>query len=327
MSRPALRPALVPAAALAAALALGLTGCAPPTAGAPTVPATGVTDAPVGSATPAPAETPAEGPAVDQAVVDAALAALEAEFVARVGVQAIDTGDGRVVEHRADERFGFASTLKLPAAAVLLDRTTDAELAEVVRWSAADVEASGYSPVTSEHVADGLPLGEVAEAAVRQSDNTAMNVVLERLGGPAGLDAALAELGDDVTSVDRTEPGLNDVVAGDPRDTTTPAAFATLLRAVAVDDALDPDDRATLLEWASGNATGDALVRAGAPEGWVVADKSGGAGPIRDDVALVTPPGRAPIVLVVLTTRDDPAAAYDDALVARTAEVVLAALR
>ncbi|GAB2976802.1 class A beta-lactamase [Frigoribacterium salinisoli] len=309
---------VVAAALLALALPLALGGCtvtdlAVPAAATTT---TGATSAPDVRATPA---------LVDG--VEAELDALEAEHAARVGVQAIDTGDGRVVAHRADERFGFASTLKLPAAAVLLDRTTDAELAETVRWTTADVEAAGYSPVTGEHVADGLPLGEVAEAAVRQSDNTAMNLVLERLGGPEGLGDALVELGDDVTSVDRTEPTLNDVTAGDPRDTTTPAAFASLLRAVAVDDALDPDDRATLLDWASGNATGDALVRAGAPEGWVVADKSGGAGPIRNDVAVVTPPGRAPIVLVVLTTRDDPAAPYDDALVARTAEVVLGALR
>ena len=58
-----------------------------------------------------------------------------------------------------------------------------------------------------------------------------------------------------------------------------------------------------------------------------MADKSGGAGPIRDDVAVVTPPGRAPIVLVVLTTRTDPEADHDDALVARTAEVALGSLR
>lgn len=315
---PQVAPAVITAAVLALALPLALGGCTVTDLAVPAARSAGATSTADVRATPA---------LVDRAGVEAELAALETEFGARVGVQAIDTGDGRVVAHRADERFGFASTLKLLAAAVLLDRTTDAELAETVHWTAADVEAAGYSPVTSEHVADGLTLGELAEAAVRQSDNTAMNLVLERLGGPSGLDAALAELGDDVTSVDRTEPDLNDVTAGDPRDTTTPAAFARVLRAVAVDDALGPDDRATLLGWASGNATGDALVRAGAPEGWVVADKSGGAGPIRDDLALVTPPGRAPIVLVVLTTRDDPAADYDDALVARTAEVVLGALR
>jgi beta-lactamase class A len=76
----------------------------------------------------------------------------------------------------------------------------------------------------------------------------------------------------------------------------------------------------------SGNATGDTLIRAGAPDGWVVADKSGGAGGIRNDVAVVTPPGRAPVVVTVFTTRNDPDARYDDALVARAAAIVLGAL-
>ncbi|NKU92222.1 hypothetical protein GS904_07090 [Rhodococcus hoagii] len=50
----------------------------------------------------------------------------------------------------------------------------------------------------------------------------------------------------------------------------------------------------------SGNATGAPLVRAGAPDGCSVADKSGGAGPIRNDIAIVTPPGRAPAFLALL---------------------------
>jgi len=57
-----------------------------------------------------------------------------------------------------------------------------------------------------------------------------------------------------------------------------------------------------------------------------VADKSGGAGGIRNDVAVVTPPGRAPVVVTVFTTRNDPDARYDDALVARAAAIVLGAL-
>jgi len=108
-------------------------------------------------------------------------------------------------------------------------------------------------------------------------------------------------------------------------DTTTPAAFTADLAAVLDGSTLGTDDTALLLDWMTGNATGDTLVRAGAPEGWTVADKSGGAGGIRNDVALVTRPGGAPIVLTVMTTRKDPTAPYDDALVAETASTVLAA--
>lgn len=179
--------------------------------------------------------------------------------------------------------------------------------------------------MTEQHVADGLSYGQLAEAAVRMSDNTALNLVLTRIGGPSGLDAALTGLGDTTTEVVHGEPDLNTIEPGSTEDTTTPAAFTAALATVLDGSTLDRADTALLVDWMGGNATGDALIRAGAPDGWVVVDKSGGAGPIRNDVARVTPPGGDPIVLSVLTTRNDPDAAYDDTLVARSASAVLGA--
>lgn len=258
--------------------------------------------------------------------VSADLVALELEFDARIGVSALDTGSGERIGHRADERFGYASSLKALAAAQFLRAVPAADREERVRWTASDVEAAGHSPVTSEHLADGLTLAELAEAAVRRSDNTALNLVLARLGGPAALDRGLEQLGDRTTEVVNGEPALSSIEPGSTDDTSTASAFTSDLAEVALGTALAPDVRALLLEWMSGNATGDALIRAGAPAGWSVADKSGGAGGLRADTAVVTPPGRAPIVLTVFTARNDPAVGYDDALVARTAAVVLEAL-
>ncbi len=270
--------------------------------------------------TPAP-ESPASTGATD------AIASLEAQFDARVGIAAIDTGDDSTFEYRPDTRFGYASSLKVFIAAELLRSTDTADLAQTVRWSTEDVAAAGYSPVTAENTDGGLRLEQLAEAAVRDSDNTATNLVLERIGGPAGLDAALGRLGDDTTEVVSTEPDLNDVEPGTTDDTTTPAAFTANLQAHLDGSVLDDRDRATLLDWMSGNATGDSLVRAGAPAGWVVADKSGGAGAMRNDIAVVTPPGRDPIIITILTTRTDSNAEYDDELVARAAAVALEELR
>lgn len=278
-----------------------------------------------GAPAPAPPSTSTAGrpAAVD---VSAELDGLEEEFDARLGVSAHDTADGRVVEHRADERFGFTSTMKAFAAAELLRQVPAEERDARVTWTRDTVEQAGYAPVTGEHVDDGLTLAELAEAAVRDSDNAAMNLVLDRIGGPAGLTAGLARLGDTTTEVVSTEPALNTIDPASTDDTSTAAALTADLTALLSTENLDADDRRLLVEWMSGNATGDPLVRAGAPEGWVVADKSGGAGPIRNDLALVTPPDRAPIVITVLSEKDDPAAEYDDELVARAAEVVLTAL-
>lgn len=274
-----------------------------------------------------PGGPPTSGPAgpPDRVAAAEAFAELEQRFDVRLGVFAVDTGSERTVAHRAEERFAYASTYKALAAAAVLDRTDGPQLDEPVSYEAEDLVP--HSPVTAERLGTGLTLGEAAEAAVRRSDNTAGNLLLEALGGPAGFDADLAALGDGVTQADRLEPALNDTAPGDPRDTSTPHALATTLRAYAVDDALAPDDRRLLLDWMTGNATGDTLIRAGVPGDWTVADKSGAAAHgTRNDIAVLRPPSSAPIVLAVLSDRQEPDAEYDDAVVAAAARCVADAL-
>ncbi|MFC3499807.1 class A beta-lactamase [Micromonospora krabiensis] len=250
---------------------------------------------------------------------------LEERFDARLGVYAIDTGTERTVAYRADERFAYASTFKALAAAEVLDETTDAELNRVVRYSADDLVT--YSPITQQHVADGMTLREIADAAVRYSDNTAGNLLLRQLGGPQRFEKKLRAIGDTVTDPARYETALNEARPGDRRDTSTARALAQDLRAYAVGDALAPADRDVLTGWLRGNTTGGELIRAGVPDGWAVGDKTGAGGyGTRNDIAVIWPPDRAPIVLAVLSGRDEKDADYDNALIARATEVVISAL-
>ena len=249
---------------------------------------------------------------------------LEERFDARLGVYAIDTGTVRTAQYRADERFAYASTFKALAAAEVLDETTDAELDRVVRYSAHDLVT--YSPITEQHVADGMTLRAIADAAVRYSDNTAGNLLLRQLGGPQKFEKELREVGDKVTDPARYETALNEARPGDRRDTSTARALAQDLRAYAVGDALESADRDILNGWLRGNTTGGELIRAGVPDGWVVGDKTGAGGyGTRNDIAVIWPPDRAPIVLAVLSSRDEKDADYDNALIARATEVVIAA--
>ncbi|MFI2713956.1 class A beta-lactamase [Micromonospora sp. NPDC018662] len=248
---------------------------------------------------------------------------LEKKFDARLGVYAVDTGTGRTVQYRADERFAFASTIKALTAAEVLDETTDAELDRVVRYSASDLVT--YSPITEQHVATGMTLRAIADAAVRYSDNTAANLMLRHLGGPQRFEEELRGIGDQVTDPERYETALNEARPGDRRDTSTPRALAESLRAYTVGDALGPADRDTLNGWLRGNTTGGELIRAGVPDGWVVGDKTGSGGyGTRNDIAVLWPPNRAPIVLAVLSSRDEKDASYQNALIAEATEAVLA---
>lgn len=282
--------------------------------------------------TSAPSESDAGAPTVTvpapdlDSIVKEELVGLEQEYEAKIGVVALDTATGESVSYGGDRRFGFASTIKVFAAAELLRSVHGPDRDELVRWTADEAASAGHAPVTSQHVADGLTYAQLAEATVRFSDNAALNLILDRIGGPAALDGALEDLGDATTEVVNDEPTLNTIEPGSTEDTTTAAAFTASLATIVDGAALSTADTALLIDWMSDNRTGDALIRAGAPDGWVVADKSGGAGAIRNDIALVTPPERDPIIITVLTSRNDPEAAFDDALVARAASVVLNAL-
>jgi len=302
--------------ALTALVLVGLVGCSGEPGGA---------SAPASAAASAPgAAAPSTDPATDPATARA-FASLERRYDARLGITAVDTGSGRTLVHRAGERFAFASTVKVFIAAAVLDGSSDADLATVVHYDRGDLLE--YAPVTSEHVDTGMTVRELIDAALRSSDNTAANLLVERLGGPDAVERWLRGIGDRTTRVDRVEPDLNQATPGDRRDTTTPERFAADLRAVLLGDVLDAADRRVLRDAMLGNTTGDATIRAGVDPSWRVADKTGTASyGVRNDIAVVTPPGRAPIVLVVMTSRADAAAEPSDALVAAATRAAVAGL-
>ncbi|QJC88891.1 Class A beta-lactamase [Bacillus subtilis] len=247
---------------------------------------------------------------------------LEKKFDARLGVYAIDTGTNKTIAYRPNERFAYASTYKVLAAAAVLKKNSIEKLNEVIHYSKDDLVT--YSPITEKHVDTGMSLKEISEAAIRYSDNTAGNILLQQLGGPKGFEKSLKQIGDHVTKANRFETDLNSAVPGDIRDTSTAKALATDLKAFTVDNTLTTDKRTILTDWMRGNATGDELIRAGAPIGWEVGDKSGaGSYGTRNDIAIVWPPNRAPIILAILSNRFTKDAHYDNALIAEATKVVL----
>ncbi|MGB8942338.1 MAG: class A beta-lactamase [Streptomyces sp.] len=252
--------------------------------------------------------------------------ALERKFDARLGVYALDTGTGREVAYNAGERFAYNSTFKALAAGAVLRKYSLSGLDRKITYSKDDLVAN--SPVTEKHVDTGMTLGELCDAAVRYSDNTAANLLFDRLGGPKGLNAVLKKMGDDVTRMDRIEPDLSTWVPGEKRDTSTPRALAKDLRAFVLGDALRKGERAQLTKWLRTNTTGDNTIKAGVPENWVVGDKTGtgsyyGA---RNDIAVVWPPDGAPIVMAILSNRGKKDAEPSDKLIAEAASVAVDSL-
>lgn len=236
----------------------------------------------------------------------ARLVAIEQRLGGRLGVLAVDTGSGRRIGHREDERFPTCSAFKWLLAASVLARVDAGRerLDRVIRYGPADLFSNAW--VARANVAKGgLSVRELCAAAVQVSDSTAANLLLASLGGPAGLTRWLRSIGDPATRLDRTELALNSSIPGDPRDTTTPEAMVGDMRRVLLGAVLSPGSRKMLLDWLVECRTGLKRLRAGLPRDWRVGDKTGsweGRWSTCNDLAIAWPPGRAPILIFAFST-------------------------
>jgi beta-lactamase class A len=230
-------------------------------------------------------------------------ARIETDSGGRLGVAVLDTASGATAGHRADERFPMCSTFKALAAAAILAKVDAGkeQLARRIRVEQTDILA--YAPVSKQHLGADMSVAELCEAMVTLSDNTAANILLASMGGPSAITQLARSLGDEVTRLDRIEPELNESTPGDVRDTTTPAAMARNLKALTSGNALSAASRDQLVAWLVGCKTGDAKIRAGLPKSWRVGDKTGaGEHGSSNDVAVIWPDGRAPVIVAVYLT-------------------------
>ena len=198
----------------------------------------------------------------------------------------------------------MCSTFKLLATALILQRVDRGQERLDRRITYTKAEVLSYAPITQQHVANGMTVAELCDAAMTLSDNTAANLLLATFGGPLALNAFLRSIGDTATRLDRTEPSLNEAAAADPRDTTTPAAMAANLNRILFGNVLTFSSRTMLTNWLMANKTGDARLRAGLPHNWKAGDKTGtGEHGTTNDVAVLWPPRRAPVLVTVYLTQ------------------------
>nr|WP_310522440.1 class A beta-lactamase [Polymorphobacter sp.] len=236
------------------------------------------------TAAPALARTPAP--------LDLTAAVLAAERTAggRIGLTVHDTATGRRFSHRGDERFPMASTFKALLVAAILERVDQGHdsLDRAIPIAKRDIISN--SPTSEKHIGGTATVAELSEATIIYSDNTAANLLLPAVGGPAGFTAWLRRIGDPATRLDRIEPMMSEARPGDPRDTTTPDAVAATWERILLGNILTPASRNQLTAWLIANTTGDSRLRAGLPKTWRIGDKTGtGDNGTVNDIAIAWP--------------------------------------
>lgn len=261
------------------------------------------------------------------APIDDQIAELERRDNALIGLYATNLDSGRTITHRPDEMFSMCSTFKGYAAARVLQMVGRKQISLDNRVFVDPDAIVEYSPVTEPRAGGEMTLGELCRAALQQSDNTAGNLLLKTIDGPPGITAFARSIGDQRTRLDRWETELNSAIPGDPRDTSTPAALAGGYREILAGDALSPPQRRQLQDWMRANETSS--VRAGLPEGWTTADKTGsGDFGSTNDVGIAYGPDGQQLLLAVMTRSqaDDPKADNLRPLIGELAALILPSL-
>lgn len=217
----------------------------------------------------------------------------------RLGVVAIDTRTGRRIGFDPHGRYAMCSVFKLPLAAFVLRLCDQRALDPSEMLKFAPGVPLDNSPVVQANLRRGsLSVEALAAAIVQQSDNSAANLLLRRVGGPAALTQFIRSCGDNATRADRYEMALNSNIAGDPRDTTTPLAMAEFARTVLLGRVLTPTAMRKLTDWLVTSVAKPDRLAAGFPKGWKVGHKPGtGRNGAANDVAIIWPPGKPPIIV------------------------------
>ena len=237
--------------------------------------------------------------------LQSALEGIAAREDGLVGASIVHVESGRGASLNGGQRFPMASVYKLPIALALLDAADrgQVDLTEEILITEAD-QVPGVSRLWKG--ADvKLTFGRLLEHMVGDSNNTASDLILRRLGGPRAVTSYLERVGLGTIRVDRshrervadTPPPAG---APDERDTTTPNAMARLLVELARGKLLAGPSRERLLRIMAGSRVFPDRLPGLLPAGTPVAHKTGTwPGKAVNDVGIVTLPDGGHLAIAV----------------------------
>ena len=220
---------------------------------------------------------------------------------AHIGVSAVDLRTGRRVSVNGNEHFPMGSVYKFPIALSVLRHV---RLDEPVTIEPKDF-SPGWSPLrdAAKGKAIHMTAGELLQSMLRDSDNTAGDYYIRRLGA----ETLTKEIGVAGIRVDRTEKAIAaDIKAGgqaryhaDPRDTSTPDAMVALLASFAKNP--PPLAWKHMLE----TTTGARRIKSVLPKGATLAHKTGTMPGVVNDVGIITLADGRQIAIAIFTKRAD----------------------
>jgi beta-lactamase class A len=230
------------------------------------------------------------------------LAAAQADLIPGMFFYNPDTG--AYLDLAGDRSFSAASTIKLPVL-IALFQDIDAGKAQLdeqltMRKDLIATESGGmqYQPPGTKYSAL-----ETAENMITVSDNTATNMLIDRLGGAEALNQRFKTWGLTATTIHNFLPDLQGT------NTISPKDLASLMFKISQGDLLTPHSRDRVLNILRRTVT-DTLLPPGLGKGATIAHKTGDIGSVVGDAGLIEMPNGQRYVATVMVKRphNDPRA-------------------
>lgn len=248
---------------------------------------------------------------------------LEESFNGKIGLYAIDTNSHQIIAHRASERFPLQSTFKLIGVSALLKEChyNKKLLQENMHYTKEDLIS--WHPITGKYVKDGMTLEALSEAAISYSDNSAINLIMKKLGGPKIVSDFAHSIGNKSFNLLHYEGALNSNPENSS-DTSTPKDMAISVEKLTLGNVLTKSDQTKLVTWMKNNTVAYKRIRTGVLIGWTVADKTGsGDYGIANDIGILWSPLCKPIVLAIYTIQNKQDAKRREDIVASATKIVM----
>ncbi|MES2303526.1 MAG: serine hydrolase [Pseudomonadota bacterium] len=252
-------------------------------------------------------------------IIQQQVAAIAAESAGRIGVAAMDLDGGGQIFVNGDMPFPMASTAKVAVAATFLEKVEKGtyRLDQQFPMMIPVRETGTRSPEAPLRAGEVMTAQSLMELMITRSHNEATDGLIRAVGGFENVNNWLSRNGISGQRLDHTMATLvRDDGKVDParvidvRTSSTPRAMVALLASIDRGNVLSPESRAVLLDTMTRTSTGKTRIRAGLPEGTLVAHKTGTLAGVTDDVGIVRLPDGRHLAVAFFVTGPEGHAAH-----------------
>jgi beta-lactamase class A len=213
------------------------------------------------------------------------------------GVFAVDLDNGSYVDINSNRKFASASTIKLPVLVAFFQAVDEGKVTfDELLAMRPDLIAKESGEMQTQEPGTKFSALYTATEMIRVSDNTATNMLVDRLGGAAELNQRFLAWGLTQTVLRNPLPDVEGT------NTTSPRDLVTLLGRVNQGEMLTLRSRDRLLSILASNTINDLLPQ-GLGEGATIAHKTGNIGTVLGDVGLVDMPSGKRYLIMALVER------------------------